>query len=118
MKIALASEGNFVSAHFGHCEGFEIYEVEGSSVLKKEYVENPGHRPGFLPVYLKGLSVDVIIAGGMGGSAQELFSQNNIKVIVGAEGKKDDVIKKYMDGILHSSDSVCHKHEHHEDCGE
>lgn len=118
MKIAIASEGNFVSAHFGHCEGFEIYEVEGSSIVKNEFVANPGHRPGFLPVFLKDLGVNVIIAGGMGATAQELFMQNGINVIVGAEGKKDEVIKIYVDGQLHSTDSVCDRHEHHGECGE
>ncbi len=28
MKIAVASEKDQASAHFGHCEGFTIYEVK------------------------------------------------------------------------------------------
>jgi predicted Fe-Mo cluster-binding NifX family protein len=32
MKIAVASEGKFVSGHFGHCEGFTVYEVDEKRV--------------------------------------------------------------------------------------
>lgn len=32
MKIAIASDGKYVSRHFGHCEGFTIYEVEEGSL--------------------------------------------------------------------------------------
>ena len=28
MKIAVASDGKLVSGHFGHCEGFTIYNVD------------------------------------------------------------------------------------------
>lgn len=28
MKIVVASEGKYVSEHFGHCEGFTVYELE------------------------------------------------------------------------------------------
>ena len=49
MKIAVAREGEYVSKHFGYCEGFMIYELEGDKVVKEEFVKNPGHRPGFLP---------------------------------------------------------------------
>ncbi len=61
MKIAIASDGKYVSGHFGHCEGFTIYEVEEGKSLNKNFTPNPGHRPGYLPVFLKGLNVDVIL---------------------------------------------------------
>ena len=100
MKIAIASEGKKVSGHFGHCEGFAIYEVEGDTILSNEFVPNPGHRPGFLPVFLKEKGADVIISGGMGGTAQQLFDDNGIQVVVGAEGNCDDVVKNYLSGKL------------------
>ena len=34
MKIAVASEGKNVSGHFGHCEGFTIYDVEEGKCIK------------------------------------------------------------------------------------
>ena len=93
MKIAVACEGKFVSGHFGHCEGFTVYEVDENKVLKNDFIQNPGHRPGFLPNFLKELGVNVVIAGGMGETAQQLFTENNIDVIVGVEGYCDDVVR-------------------------
>lgn len=118
MKIAIASENKYVCDHFGHCEGFEIYQIEGNNIVKKEYVPNPGHRPGYLPVFLKELDVNTIISGGMGETAQQLFADNNIQVVVGASGLTDDVINKYIDGSLVSSGSVCREHVHEGHCNE
>ena len=118
MKIAVASEGKFVSGHFGHCEGFTVYEVEENKVLKKDFIQNPGHRPGFLPDFLKQLGVNVVIAGGMGETAQQLFAQNNIDVIVGAEGYSDDVIQQYLKNELKSTGSICREHQHEGHCHE
>ena len=35
MKIAVASEGKMVTEHFGHCESFNIFEVENNRIVKK-----------------------------------------------------------------------------------
>lgn len=48
MRIAEA-EGKNVTEHFGHCEGFLIYDAENGEILKEEMVLNPWHKPGFLP---------------------------------------------------------------------
>lgn len=116
MKIAVACERNIVSEHFGHCEGFDIYEVENKNILKKEYIQNPGHRPGYLPVFLKELNVDIIISGGMGSTAQELFGQNNIEVIVGTLGLSDEVVQKYINGKITSTGSICTEYAHEGHC--
>lgn len=118
MKIAVASERNSVSGHFGHCEGFGIYEIDGKKILKKEFIENPGHRPGYLPVFLKELDVNIIVSGGMGETAQQLFADNNIEVIVGASGLSDDVVKMYIDGNLKSTGSICKEHAHEGHCND
>ena len=118
MKIAVASEGKLVSGHFGHCEGFTIYDVSDNKVLGEATVPNPGHRPGYLPVFLKEKDVNVIIAGGMGETAQQLFAENGIKVVVGVEGESDEVVEKYLKGQLESTGSICSKHEYEGHCNE
>jgi len=118
MKIAIASDGNKVSGHFGHCEGFTMYEVEEGKSLKKEFIPNPGHKPGYLPVFLKEKDTNVIIAGGMGGTAQDLFIENQIEVVVGAQGLCDDVIQQFIKGELKSTGSICSEHAHEGNCGE
>ncbi|MBN1042929.1 MULTISPECIES: NifB/NifX family molybdenum-iron cluster-binding protein [Clostridium] len=118
MKIAIASEEKYVSGHFGHCEGFTIYDLEGKEISKKEFVPNPGHKPGYLPVFLKEHDVNVIIAGGMGATAQELFKENNIEVIVGVEGLCDDTIQKFIKKELKSTGSICTEHAHEGHCND
>lgn len=118
MKIAIASDGNRVSGHFGHCEGFSIYEVEENKILNSEFVPNPGHRPGFLPVFLNEKGIDIIISGGMGGSAQQLFNNKGIEVIVGAKGDCNSVIEEYLIGKLKSTGSICEEHAHEGHCND
>lgn len=118
MKVAVASEANYVSGHFGHCEGFTIYEIDKGKSLNKSFTPNPGHRPGYLPVFLKELDVNIIIAGGMGETAQQLFNENGIEVVVGAEGFSDDVVQKFINGELKSTGSVCREHELEGNCKE
>ncbi len=107
MKIAVATENKQASAHFGHCEGFTIYEVNEGKITNKSFTPNPGHRPGYLPVFLRELDIDVIIAGGMGASAQQIFNENGMEVVVGAKGASDNLVEKYIKGELISTDSFC-----------
>lgn len=107
MKIAVATENEQACAHFGHCEGFTIYEVNEGKIMNKSFIPNPGHRPGYLPVFLKELDTDVVVAGGMGISAQQIFNENGIEVVVGAEGATDDLVEKFIKGELKSTDSFC-----------
>lgn len=118
MKIAVASEGRLVSGHFGHCEGFTIYDVLDNRVMNKVFAPNPGHRPGYLPVFLKEKDVNVIISGGMGETAQQLFAENGIDVVVGAEGDSDKIVEQYLNGQLRSTGSICSEHQHEGHCND
>lgn len=55
---------------------------------------------------------------GMGETAQQLFKQNNIEVVVGAQGNFIDAIEKYINGSLKSTDFVCIEHENEGYCNE
>ena len=117
MKIALATQDGNVSSHFGHCRQFTLIDIENGQVTDEKVVESPGHRPGYLPVFLGDMGVNVVISGGMGASAISLFNGNDITVITGAEGKIGDVVKSYLEGTLVSTGSACKEHEHRGDCG-
>lgn len=117
MKIAVASEGNQVTEHFGHCEGFLTFEAENDKIIGGAMVPNPGHRPGFLPNFLNDMGVNVIISGGMGEGAIDIFNEKNIEVIVGASGDAKTAAEAYLKGELKSTGSVCHEHQHSDECG-
>lgn len=118
MKIAIASESKRVTEHFGHCEGFMIFDTDNGQVIKSETIANPGHRPGFLPNFLADNGVNVIISGGMGGSAIEIFNERNVEVVVGASGDGKAAVEAYLQGSLKSTGSICHEHQHQDECGE
>ena len=118
MKIALATDGAVISAHFGHCSEFTVVTVENGKTVGTERVANPEHQPGFLPEYLSKLGVSCIIAGGMGGGAVAIFDEKNIEVITGAQGDSKEAVLSYLRGELKSTGSVCHEHAHHDSCGE
>ena len=117
MKIAVASENRKVCEHFGHCESFLIAETEGGHIISSEFIPNPGHRPGFLPNFLNDMGVKVVIAGGIGGGAIDIFDEKGIDVISGAGGDAKEAVSAYLAGTLVSTGSVCHEHQHHDECG-
>ncbi|MBC7076006.1 MAG: NifB/NifX family molybdenum-iron cluster-binding protein [Syntrophomonadaceae bacterium] len=115
MLVAVAKEGNMVCSHFGHCEEFALYDTDSGQY---RFIDNPGHVPGFLPGFLKQHGVQVVIAGGMGGRAQELFAEKGIQTIVGVSGTIGDVLEKFKKGELVSTGEVCSRHEHAGGCHE
>jgi predicted Fe-Mo cluster-binding NifX family protein len=117
MKIAVATENGMVAGHFGHCEGFTIFEVENNQVKSQQFHASPEHVPGAIPTFVNSLDAKVVIAGGMGGGAVQMFNEMQIEVITGAAGKLDTVIQMYLAGNLKSSGSVCHEHQHADECG-
>lgn len=96
-----------MAAHFGRCPEYTLVDVADGEVVKREVVENPGHRPGFLPRYLADRDVEMIIAGGMGRRAIGLFDEQGIKTVVGVQCSVDEAIEGYLQGNLETGDSLC-----------
>jgi len=107
MIVAIATEGKNVAHHFGRCSSYTLVKIEGGKECERIVVENPGHRPGFLPKFLADKGVEVVIAGGMGWRAQNLFAECGIDVFTGASGSIEDVVKAYIDGRLTRGENIC-----------
>lgn len=118
IKIAVATEAGQITEHFGYCKSFTIFDVENGEIVKTESIPNPGHKPGFLPNFLNDMGVTVVIAGGMGSGAVEIFTEKGIEIITGAKGSVEAAAKSYLQGALKSTGAVCHDHQHHDECGE
>jgi len=112
-KIAFpTSDKVTVDSHFGHTKEFVIYTVGGTEVTTVVYVAAPVHKPGVLPKFLAEQGVDVIITGGMGQMAVDLFQRSEIDVVLGAKGRIDLNLNEYLGGFLTSQGSICdHKHD-------
>lgn len=114
-KIAVPTNGGNVAQHFGRCPEYTIFDVDGCDIKNSKVIDNPGHEPGFLPKYLHDLNVDIVLAGGMGRRAFDLFKKNNIEVVTGARGTVEDSVKAYLNNELDTESDICdHGHDHSE----
>jgi predicted Fe-Mo cluster-binding NifX family protein len=116
MKIAIPTEGIYISPHFGHCSSFTITVIDGNKIVSKETINNPGHESGSIPEFLKSLGVNTILAAGMGAKATDLLNSYGIDYILGIDGKIDDIIDSYIKGELKGGESSCN-HGADEGCG-
>ena len=94
MKIAIPLAEGKLTAHFGHCQNFAIIEVENNQIKNQEILVPPAHEPGVLPRWLHEMGANVIIAGGMGQRAIDLFSHNSISVVTGAPSLETEELVK------------------------
>ena len=107
-RIAIPLEGGILCSHFGHCEQFAIVDAEGNAITKETLITPPPHEPGLLPGWLAERGVNLVIAGGMGGRAQQLFTEAGVKVIVGAtSAEPESVVRDYLAGNLVTGANVC-----------
>jgi len=114
MKIAISTDSGYVSAHFGRCPAYTFVEIQDGKIIQRSEIPNPGHQPGFLPVYLSQMGVNAIIAGGMGPRAQGLFAEKNIQTIIGVQGRVDEVIERFLRQELEAGQDLC-DHGHHQE---
>lgn len=117
MRIAVAAMGTKIAGHFGHCENFIMFDAENGVITAENSIPNPGHRPGFLPNFLADRGAEVIVSGGMGGGAVDIFNERGVEVIVGVQGDATEAVENYLKGELVSTGSICHNHEHAHECG-
>jgi predicted Fe-Mo cluster-binding NifX family protein len=110
MKIAIPLAEGRLAQHFGHCASFAIVDVdmETKKILKREDIAAPEHQPGLLPPWLAERGAKVIIAGGMGSRAQQLFTQQGIQVIIGAAADTPErIVDEFLAGTLQVGDNIC-----------
>ncbi len=110
MKIAIPTVDGVLCPHFGHCQYFAVLDVdpETKSIGKPEMLAPPAHEPGVLPAWLGQMGCNLIIAGGMGGRAINLFQQSGVQVVIGAPNKKpEEVVTAYLNGDLTTGANPC-----------
>lgn len=110
MKIAIPLTNGVVSSHFGHCEQFSLItaDPESNTITHQELLTPPPHEPGLLPAWLAEKGAHVILAGGMGTRACQLFAAQNIKTVTGVPAKTpEELVSDYLAGSLVSGTNAC-----------
>ncbi len=123
IQIAVACEDDSglegeVSAHFGRCPYYAVVAMEGRWIKGYRVEENPyfgRHQPGQVPRFLHSLGADVILAGGMGPRAIDMFRGFGIDVVTGVAGKVGEAVDAYAQGRINGV--VPCQHDHPESCG-
>ncbi len=107
-----------VSGHFGRCPFYTLVKVRGATISDAKSVPNPHfqrHVPGVMPAFIRDLGADVILAGGMGPRAIQLFQSYGIEVVTGGLGTVRKVLEAYLGGVL--TGIVPCQHDHPQSCG-
>ena len=115
MKIAVPFSNGEVFQHFGHTETFKLYVVEDGRVVSIDIVDTNESGHDALAGLLAGLSVDVLVCGGIGDGAEAALTAAGIEICSGAKGDADNAVNAYLRGELESAGVNC---DHHHDHGE
>lgn len=109
MKFAVPTNDGKLCMHFGHSDAFAIIDADAQGKVTNEtYATPPAHEPGVLPRWLAQQGVNFVIAGGMGSRAQQLFAQQGIKVVTGAqEADPKKAVENYLKGTLVTGANTC-----------
>ena len=106
--FAIPTENGKLCAHFGHCEKFAIIETFENKITGEAYLTPPVHQPGVYPAFLAKHGIEVIISGGMGQKALDLFAQNNIEVCMGVDAAAPaQLVEKYLSDQLQTGQNLC-----------
>lgn len=119
MKIAIPLSNGKFCEHFGGAQAFALYDVDQDRRSLGDHLFDapPAHGRGVFPMWLKQQGATVVLAGGMGPRAVEIFAHQGIEVVLGVQGDDPEVIaRSYLAGTLATTGEICHEHGFH-DCG-
>jgi predicted Fe-Mo cluster-binding NifX family protein len=118
ITIAIPSAEGRLHGHFGGCREFTLVQAdpEQRTIISLRLVTPPPHAPGLFPRWLREHDVSVVIAGGIGRRALELFAHQGIEVRAGLPNAPvEELAAAYLNGQLTAAPEGCEHHGHHHD---
>jgi len=115
MKIALPSYQNQIDEHFGHCEYFTVFTIDGEKkITSEEKIASPAGSgcKSNIAATLAEKGVQLMLAGNMGQGAVNVLNSQGIDVLRGCSGDVKAVAEKWLAGNLIDSGIACVQHEH------
>jgi predicted Fe-Mo cluster-binding NifX family protein len=123
ITIAIPTSEGRIHGHFGGCREFTLVQADSAQrkIISIRPVTPPPHAPGVLPRWLHRQGANVIIAGGIGRRALELFAQQDIAVCAALpDASVEQLATAYLNGELTRSPEGCthpgHHHDHDQGC--
>ena len=116
MVIAVTYDNEFIFPHFGRSPYLAIYLIgENKQIVRKSIVSLEGSGHMGIALILHDLDVDVLICGGIGLGAVNTLKEIGIEVYPVNEGNADEIVTKFLNGLLLKNDNpTCSCHEHHD----
>jgi predicted Fe-Mo cluster-binding NifX family protein len=115
MKIALPSRMNQIDEHFGHCEHFTVFTIDGQKkITAEEKIASPagcGCKSNIAQT-LAEQGVKLMLAGNMGQGAVNVLNGHGIDVLRGCSGDVKAVAESWLAGKLEDNGIACAQHEH------
>ncbi len=118
-RIAIPVAQGKLCAHFGHCEVFHFVDLdeESKEIVESKQLTPPPHEPGVLPRWVAEQGANMVLAGGMGGRAIQLFNQAGVNVVTGCPSDEpEELVRRFANDILETGANVCGHDENHK-CG-
>ena len=118
MIIAIPVTDGRLHGHFGGSTRFALVDADPAQhkILGIRTVTAPPHAPGLFPRWLGELGASVVIAGGIGHRALDLFAQQGITVRAGTAGATvEELANAWLNGQLVNEPPGCA--HHHDDAG-
>ena len=103
-----------VGAHFGKAPAYAIIDTESGDL---KFIDNTSEHlggKGLPPELLAKAGVNIMLCGGLGPKAVDLFCSLGIQVYVGAMGTVQETMEAWQQGKLHSANhsNACTEHSH------
>ena len=118
MKLAIPTRDGKVDDHFGHCDHYTIFTINGKEIVGREDLPSPqgcGCKSG-IAADLEKMGVEVMLAGNMGDGALNKLSAHNIRVIRGCRGDIEAVVRGFLLGFILDSGVGCSAHAEGHEC--
>ena len=110
MRIAIPVSAGKLDPHFGHCKHFALVDVDldEKKITNNETVDAPAHEPGVLPAWLAEQGANLVLAGGMGNMAIQIFAKHGVEVIVGVPSlDPESLALAYLAGEIGAGANAC-----------
>lgn len=116
MLIAAPTREDKFCSHFGQCDGVYLCDADLATgeISRPRVVPRNAHGCESLPNWLDDMAVRCVVAGGIGGGAQQRLAQLGINVSSGHYGKTpEDAVRHYLADPQAVYPNACADHDHH-----
>ncbi len=100
MRIAIATEEDFVASGFGCSPACTIVSVDEGKITETMIIPNSGMKHEYWADLFFRNGIRHVIVGSMGAHARSVMQWYGIEVLSGVEGSIEDVTRRFSEGRL------------------